>query len=348
MLWLFTLLMFTPASVRSDWASNIEAATNPDDLIEIGILLNGVSKILLTEKFIRVEFLVPFPTYEFTMKSDIEKLLRHSSTMWETPSLFCLLNFSSLFSTSTSSFNVNWMLYQIDHGILEAQKDLQLISSETAMFFSPPTPNEPNRQRRCSQVGLAALAAVGLFGGGLAVGSSGSCSLRGIFGSCHDQSKTNAENIRRLAVFQDTLTDYVTEFTTNTNGKFYLVENDIAALNPIQAELAETQDKTWAIIEEQLRIYEQNFHIVRDCDQLFFANEQLNFNFDAVSSLLAMIHAGVKSYRSALFAFRMNILNSIPVLLPVHLPMLLIPMELLLGILDRVSLRQSKAEDGLF
>ena len=60
-----------------------------------------------------------------------------------------------------------------------------------------------------------------------------------------------------------------------------------------------------------------------------------------------MIHASVKSYRSVLFAFRMNILNSIPVLLAGHLPMSLIPMELLRLIMDSVSLRQSKAEDRL-
>ena len=49
-----------------------------------------------------------------------------------------------------------------------------------------------------------------------------------------------------------------------------------------------------------------------------------------------MIHASVKSYRSALFAFRMNILNSIPILLEGHLPMSLIPMESLLAIMDSV------------
>ena len=70
MLLLF-FLIFTPASVRSDWASNIEAASNLDDIIEKGILFNEVSKILLTEKFIRVEFLVRFPTYDFTMEPDI-------------------------------------------------------------------------------------------------------------------------------------------------------------------------------------------------------------------------------------------------------------------------------------
>ena len=75
MLLLFSSL-FTPASVRSDWASNIEAATNPDDPIEKGILFNEVIKILLTEKSIRVEFLVPFPTYDFTMKPDIEQMVQ--------------------------------------------------------------------------------------------------------------------------------------------------------------------------------------------------------------------------------------------------------------------------------
>ena len=171
--------------------------------------------------------------------------------------------------------------------------------------------------------------------------------MRGIFGNCQDQSKANAENNRRLADFQNSLTDYVTEFITNTGEKFFLFENVLAAHNAIQSEMAATQDKNWVIIQEQLAVYEQNFHILRDCDQLLFANQQLNFNFDTVSSLLSMIHASVKSYRSALLAFRMNILYSIPVLLKGHFPMSLIPIESLLVIMDSVSLRQSKAEDRL-
>ena len=94
------------------------------------------------------------------------------------------------------------------------------------MFLKPPQPTKSTRQRRGAGagVGLAALAAVGLFFGGLAVGSSDSCGLRGIFGNCHDQSKANAENIRRLADFQNSLTDYVTEFKTHTDEKFLHVK----------------------------------------------------------------------------------------------------------------------------
>ena len=305
--------------------------------------------MLLTEKFIRVEFLVPFPTYDFTVKPDIERKIEKLSLMLETLFLFCPMNFSSQFATNTSGFNVNWMIHQIDHEISLAQLDLALIRNDTAMFLTPSKPPKSTRQRRGAGagVGLAALAAVGLFGGGLAVGGSDSCGLGGISGNCQDQSKANAETFNRFADFQNFLTDDVTEFTTNTDEKFFLVETEIAALNAIQSDMAATQDKNWVIIQEQLAVYEQKFHILRDCDKRLFANQQLIFNFDTVSSLLSMIHASVRGYRSALFAFGMNILYSIPVLLIGHWPMSPITMESLLAIMHSVSLRQSKAEDRL-
>ena len=118
------------------------------------------------------------------------------------------------------------------------------------------------------------------------------------------------------------------------------MENELAALQAIQAEMSRTQNTNWAITQEQFDIYADNFNILRDCDQLLFANQQLNFNFDTISSLLAMIHASVKS-------FRMNLLNSIPVLLQGHFPMSLNPMESLLVILDHVAFQQAKAADRL-
>ena len=71
----------------------------------------------------------------------------------------------------------------------------------------PPEPPKSTCQRRCASMGLAALAAVGLFAGGLAVGGSDSCGLRGFFGSCQNQCKANAEIVRRPADFQMSITD---------------------------------------------------------------------------------------------------------------------------------------------
>ena len=101
------------------------------------------------------------------------------------------------------------MLHQIDNKISAAQLDLAHNRNETARFFKPPQSTNSTRQRRGADasVGLAALAAVGLFDGGLAGGGSDSCGLRGIFGNCQDQSKANAENIHRLVDFQNSLTN---------------------------------------------------------------------------------------------------------------------------------------------
>ena len=119
----------------------------------------------------------------------------------------------------------------------------------------------------------------------------------------------------------------MTEFSTDTDEKFFLVQNEMAILNAFQAEMASTQNRNWAIIQEQFDAFQKNVFIHRDCNQMVFSNQQPNFNFDNLSSLLAMIHASVKSYRWVLFASCMNLLNAIPVLLTGHLTMSLIPMD---------------------
>ena len=181
MLLIFAYLVFTPASVYVQWSSNIAPSNNPKDLPDREKLSNERNNILLTEKFIRVEFLVPFPTYEFTLKPDIEQLIQRLSHMWDLPSLLCPLNFSSHFSSNSSGLNVNRMLLQIKQEIYESENDLAIIRNETSMFLRPPSEQNPTRTRRGASLGLAALAAVGLFGGGVVMGNSDSCGLRGIF-----------------------------------------------------------------------------------------------------------------------------------------------------------------------
>ena len=72
------------------------------------------------------------------------------------------------------------MLHQIDNEISAVQLVLALVRNETAMFLRSPQPTKSTRQRRGAVAGvnLAALAADGLLGGGIAVGGSDSCGLR--------------------------------------------------------------------------------------------------------------------------------------------------------------------------
>ena len=119
----------------------------------------------------------------------------------------------------------------------------------------------------------------------------------------------------------------------------------MAALNAIQAEVASTRNRNWAIIQEQFDAFEQKFHILRVCNQMLFSNQQPNVNFDTYSSLLARVHASIKSYRSALSAYHMHLLNAVPVLLRGHSRISLIPKHSFIVLLESVAIQQSKAAD---
>ena len=199
------------------------------------------------------------------------------------------------------------------------------------MFLLPPSESQPTRHRRGTGVGFAVLAAVGLIDGGVDIKSSDSCGLRGLLAGCHAQ--VNASNNYRLSDYQDIRTQFVTETCTHTDGNFFLVTNELAALNAIQTQVASTPNRNWVNIQKKWNKFEQNFHILRDCNQMLISNEQLSFNFDSLSSLLPMVHFGAKSFFLAFFSCRMNILNFFAILLQSHLHYSLIPVDSLLVIL---------------
>ena len=60
-----------------------------------------------------------------------------------------------------------------------------------------------------------------------------------------------------------------------------------------------------------------------------------------------MIYSDVKSYKTALTGYRMNLLNSIPTLSQKRLPMSLVPRDSLMKILDYVAREQMNTRDRL-
>ena len=133
----------------------------------------------------------------------------------------------------------------------------------------------------------------------------------------------------------------------NLDEKFFMVTSELNSIKQAKDEMIQIQNRNWEVIQEHFEVFKQNIHIRRDCDQLLFTRQQIHFNYDTVSSLLAITFANVKSYRSALYSYRINMLNSIPSLLNKFLPMSLVPRNLLIKILEEVSKMQSHARDRL-
>ena len=265
-------------------------------------------------------------------------MLDELNHMWSLPSSHCPLDFASHFQSNHSSFNVNGMFHKIEHEVNQSKRDVSVIQNETATFLQTnANGQQESRVRRGAHVGALAVAGIGLFGSGLMMGGSGNCGLSGIFGSCQDQAKTNAANIDHLGTITIILADHVTKMKTDTDQKFFLVGNKLKEVEEAQQQMVETQNQNWQLIEEQFNAISMNFHILRDCTQMLFSNQQVDFNFDTMASILSLLYSDVKSYRSAIYTNRMNVLNAIPTLLQQHLPMSLVPKESLLTILQSVG-----------
>ena len=253
------------------------------------------------------------------------------------------------------------MLAKIQNETNAAQQEVEHMRNITAKFLSNDENDEKRKQKSQQQsteinnrekrgapvVAAAAVAGIALFGAGITMGGSSECGFLGVFGNCQNTGRKNAENIEKLSEYANQLTDYVLEIEQSSNEKFFLISNEIAEIAKIQKEMQENQNKNWKIVQQQFEIFQNNFHVLRDCTQMLFSNQQLNFNFDTAASLLNILYADVKSYRSALYAYSINLLNSIPILLDKRLPMSLVPRESLIAVLDSVHDAQKYSTDKL-
>ena len=318
-----------------------------DDVLSSGIIFHKESKIILAEKFVNVQFLLPFPKYNFTMKSTMRNYLSKLSEKWRTPSIECPLDFSTNFNSTTEPFNLNWLLDMIEDKAEAAKQEAQAIRTDTSRFLNKNQLDSTRNRRAAPLIAAAAIAGIGLFGSGVMMGNSGGCGIMGIFGSCQDQAQANAKNIETLEQYSMALTDYVSEIESSSNEKFFTISNELSEIRAIQQQTIENQNKIWKIIEEQFATIQGNFHILRDCTQTLFSNQQINFNFDTAASLLNVVYADIASYKTALYAFKTNVLNSIPTLLDKRLPMSLVPRESLLAVIDAVYKSQKEENHRL-
>ena len=111
----------------------------------------------------------------------------------------------------------------------------------------------------------------------------------------------------------------------------------LAAVKCIQEDLLDIQNRNRKFIGEHFASFERNFQTLSDCDQLNFARQQINFDYDTKPSLLAITSAKSRSFRGALFTYKIDVINSMPFPLSYYLPMSLHPLNSVVVFLDDVA-----------
>ena len=107
--------------MQTEWNSDIIADQDSGAILANGNIFNHVTKILLAEKFINVDFLVPFPKFEMNVSAELGAYINKLAPLWDASSWQCHLDYSTNFQKNDSTFDIDWLLHQVENEVTLAE-----------------------------------------------------------------------------------------------------------------------------------------------------------------------------------------------------------------------------------
>ena len=92
--------------------------------------------LLLAEKFINVDFLVPFPKFEHNLRAEIGAYIEKPGKLWASPSWQCHLDYSTNFQKNDSTIDVGWLLHQVEKEVNLAEQEFDVPRNYTSSFLN--------------------------------------------------------------------------------------------------------------------------------------------------------------------------------------------------------------------
>ncbi len=171
-----------------------------------GIHFKFEKNILLAESYTRIKFLVPFPKEPAKLNSTRSVIASKIEVLWAAPTIACEIHGTDQGRNITTSFE--WIENVIDEGRQMMRKELTSVDEDLRYLLNIHAihqQDQPLMRRRRLAAAAVAVGAACVFGGGMAVGSTIVCALKGIFGSCNKEGKKNAWASRELTGTTDCL-----------------------------------------------------------------------------------------------------------------------------------------------
>ena len=300
-----------------------------------GIYFTPIKQVLMADKYINVDFGVPFPSYNTTLNGkNITEQIEQISTMlyhlWTRTGYNCFLH-SALNDTDHFKYDTLLDLVRAEHR--KAMDDVTNIRDEIhEVLSSRVNPIDTygatsGRSRRAIGLGAIAALTVGSLAAGLGTGSALGCAFKSFLGGCGKQAKENKENLKILAQNFESLKDAWAKTTLQNQQKFYLVGSELRDLKKTQQEMSNTVNLNFEIIDIKFEALINRTRLVEECEKFLYVRDQrLHIETNLVSMLLTLYN-NIKAYRSAAYAYRITILNSITTMTNKRIPMALLPKE---------------------
>ena len=166
----------------SERNSHIFDAQDSGGILASGIKFNLGTEILLAEKFINVDVLVPLPKFEMNMSAELGAFINKLASLWDFSRWQGHLDYPAIIQRNDSTFDIDWLLHQFENEVTLEEEELGASSLLNKIVAAA---QARNWKLWAAPHAKLASASVGLFRSGIALGT-GRCGLGGIFGSWHD------------------------------------------------------------------------------------------------------------------------------------------------------------------
>ena len=336
---LFTILLLVSANEPEDPQEN-----DRDD--QKGIILNFQRKILIAERYINAQFVLPYPALNASIKTYLDKVSSRLDDFWNIDTTLCPLNYTNLNKTSLT---IEWTLKQARAELQFALQDLTDLKKSMA-FLLPAEPEEIvpdlDRKRRISPVPFAVGA--GLFGLGMGTGTGLPCAFTSILGSCGSkETSRNKQALLQTVDYVNRMQSQWRQVQDKNNERLFVLGSMLAHFRKHQEEINSIQAENNVRIMKQLEIFNLNVHQYRSCNQFFYTRTSINHDMIAMHGILSTLFTIIKSFRMALYTFQTNLFQNLGHMANGYIPMALFPKESLEQVLESIASRQLRSADRL-
>ena len=232
-----------------------------------GILFNFDRNILIAERYINAEFVLPFPSLNASLQNYLDKVAATLDDLWKVDTKLCQLNFTRM---SKSNMTIEWTLKQTRYELQLAKRDLSELIKSAQTPLTPADTKRTSFDRVTRVAPITFDAGAGLFGLGLSSGSTLSCALTSILGSCSaGDSNLNKQALLQTVDHVNKMQKRWSQVQDRNNQSLFVLASTLTHLRQ-QDKITNIQNDNNKQIEEQMKIFNANIHKSRNCHQYFY------------------------------------------------------------------------------
>lgn len=294
-----------------------------------GIEFELVTNIALVEQFVKIEVLLPFPRLNTKIDQELVNLSERIAKIRSHDPVNC-----PFFTNVKGNLNLathEWMFEHVTNENQVLKTELQQVIANISQMF--PTVDEPKLRKKRTAAVVAVLAGTA----GAMIGSTLSCGNANPFAECNSMTEDNVATVNDLITTVNNVSDSVMKVENAEDYKMFLVTQQLIQIQELQNSVLSIQSTNWKNLRTQIEIIENNTHVLTDCQQNLYTQQQLAYNGFLISDVLSTVLLDIRSLQILVRNFQTIVLESLTAARAKIIPFTIIPQRVLIPILKDIN-----------